>query len=345
MPPKQKNQATERIFADPTYDVTFKILFGNENHENILISVINSLLDFQGGNQVKKVKLLSLEVPLAYSGHIKTILDVRCITNNGEEILVEMQRQYKDYFLPRTQHYMARMLVKSWESQDTKLPKTYILVLSREDLFIRAYKLDNDNLYEKTVVPMIKELNVEVPGNVMNWKYYEIQKFTKLCDENKIVPTSIKEQWLSFLDKCGSAKSIPNDVDEIIKEAYKIMEITNWKPEIKELYEKALEKEQDEILEAQRNISDALAKGELIGELKGELKGMLKGELKGEISKVKALIDVGATKEQIFSKIKFLNNDKVKNQLEDNLSYIKNHIQDSDSDICDALGLVADLSD
>jgi len=342
MPQKKKNQATERIFADPTYDITFKMLFGNENHEKILISVINSLLNFQGGNQVKKVKLLSQEVPLEHSGHIKTILDVRCRTNNGEEILVEMQRQYKDYFLPRTQHYMARMLaykMKSGESQEhhTKLPKTYILVLSREDLFIRAYKLDNDNLYEKTVVPMIKELNVEVPGNVMNWKYYEIQKFTKLCDENKIVPTSIKEQWLSFLDKCGSAKSIPNDVDEIIKEAYKIMEITNWEPQIKEIYEKALQKEQDEILEAQGRESDALAKG--------LAKGKFKGELKGEISKVKTLLKFGISQDKIEPELKFLNNDKVKNKLEDNMSYIKEHIQDSDSYICDELGLVADLSD
>ena len=48
--------------------------------------------------------------------------------------------------------------MKSGESNKhrTQLQKIYILVLSREDLFIRAYKLENDKLYEKTVVPMIK---------------------------------------------------------------------------------------------------------------------------------------------------------------------------------------------
>ena len=331
MPPKKKNQVTDRIFADPTYDITFKMLFGNENHKNILISAINSLLNFQGKDQVKSVELLSQEVPLEHSGHIKTVLDVRCSTDNGEEILVEMQRQYKDYFLPRTQHYMARMLaykMKSGESNEhhTKLPKIYILVLSREDLFIRAYKLDNDKLYEKTVVPMIKELNIEVPGNVMNWKYYEIQKFTKLCDTKEIQPTgSIKEQWLSFLDKCGSAKSIPNDVDSIIQKAYEIMEISNWKPQIKEVYEKALQKEQDEILEAQERENTAL------------IKGKLKGELKGEISKFKDFQKLKLQEELYKDMFKYLK--------PDNFSYIKEHIQDSDSDICDTLGLVADLSD
>ena len=31
-------------FADPTFDLTFKMLFGNENHKDILISLLNSLL-------------------------------------------------------------------------------------------------------------------------------------------------------------------------------------------------------------------------------------------------------------------------------------------------------------
>ena len=74
---------------------------------------------------------------------------------------------------------------------------------------------------------MIKELNVEVPANLMNWKFYEIQKFTRLYEAGEILPTgNIKEQWLSFLDKCGSAKSIPENVNDIIKEAYKIMKIS-----------------------------------------------------------------------------------------------------------------------
>lgn len=42
------------VFADPTYDVTFKMLFGSEEHINLLISVINSFLDFKGEDRVKR---------------------------------------------------------------------------------------------------------------------------------------------------------------------------------------------------------------------------------------------------------------------------------------------------
>ena len=234
------------VFADPTYDVTFKMLFGNEEHKNLLISVINSFLNFKGDDQVKEAHLVSQEIPIQYAGQIKTILDVRCTTNRNEEIIVEMQRQYKDYFLPRTQYYMARSLSsKMLEGESSKfhekLPKTYILVISRENLFARKYSIDNDNLYEKTVVPTIRELGIEVPGNVMHWKYYEINKFASLYRAGKVGleidgRLGMKEQWLNFLDKCGSLSTLPGDTDGIIKEAYGIMMMVNWDAAKKQAY-------------------------------------------------------------------------------------------------------------
>ena len=72
---------------------------------------------------------------------------------------------------------------------------------------------------------MIEGFNVEVPGNIMYWKYFEIKKFSRLFGEGKILPQGrMKKQWLSFLDKCGTAEKIPDNVDDIIQEAFKIME-------------------------------------------------------------------------------------------------------------------------
>ncbi len=38
----------ESVFADPTYDVTFKMLFANSEHLHLLISLINNFLGFKG---------------------------------------------------------------------------------------------------------------------------------------------------------------------------------------------------------------------------------------------------------------------------------------------------------
>ncbi len=339
------------VFADPTYDVTFKMLFGSEEHINLLISVINSFLNFKGEDRVKEAKLISQEIPISYAGQIKTILDVRCTTNRNEEIIVEMQRQYKDYFLPRTQYYMARALSSKMFEGDSnkfheKLPKTYILVISREDLFARRYSLENDHLYEKTVVPIIKELGVEAPGNVMNWKYYEINKFARLHQAGKVPleedgRLGVKEQWLNFLDKCGRLEVVPGDVDETIKEAYEIMMMVNWDSARKQAYEKARERELDELNELKREKEESKTEGEVIGEARGEARGEVKGEIKIKLKSlpgiklaIEAKMDHDFLK-QLFSS--FEENDLYKIE-----TYVTEHKDCSVEDLAHEIGLIGD---
>ncbi len=78
---------------------------------------------------------------------------------------------------------------------------------------------------------------------------------------------------------------------------------------------------------------------------KGIEKGKLKGEIKGEISKVKSLIKFKIAEEEIIKDLKFLTHQKVLDKLESNLQYISEHIGDTDSQICEELGLLGDLSD
>jgi len=75
------------------------------------------------------------------------------------------------------------------------------------------------------------------------------------------------------------------------------------------------------------------------------LKGKLKGEIKGEIKMIKALSKYNVPQKKIIAELEFLTEDKVKDQLESNLKYIKEHPDDSDSEICNELGLVGSLAD
>jgi len=44
-------------FADPKNDLAFKKIFGDKNHKNILISFLNSVLDFKDDMQIVDVEL------------------------------------------------------------------------------------------------------------------------------------------------------------------------------------------------------------------------------------------------------------------------------------------------
>ena len=348
---KEGEVQTPEIFADPTYDITFKMLFGSDKNKDVLISLLNSLLDFKGEKQIVDVTINSSDLSVEGISDIKGAVDVLCTTRSHQKIAVEMQRKYKDYFLPRSQEYMSKIIagqVKEGEGQryDTAVMDTYILAIEKENIFRGKYMLKDKDIFEVTVVPMVVETKEEIPGNKMHWKFFELPKFTKAYKSTDIGKTnSLKEQWLDFLIKCSKQTDIPDNIDDIIKKGYNIMKLANLSEDQRILYWKQKSNEMEELKEQKMLEEKAFQEGVEEGIEKGKIKGKLKGEIKGEISKIKDLLDFGVSPEKIIPKLKFLTRDEVKDKLESNIAYIQKHLEDSDSDICDELGRVGNLSD
>jgi predicted transposase/invertase (TIGR01784 family) len=175
------------VFADPTYDITFKMLFGDIKQKDILISFLNGVLSLEGNNAIDDLQLVDPYLGQEDAKGIKSTIDVRCRTLSGVHIAVEMQKEFKEYYLARSQDYMAKLLiseVQHGESQayHNKLSKTYIIVLAKENLFIGNYKLlkETDTLFEKTVVPMVLELNEVMPGNKMHWVFLSLRNLKSI---------------------------------------------------------------------------------------------------------------------------------------------------------------------
>jgi predicted transposase/invertase (TIGR01784 family) len=332
------------IFADPTLDVTFKMLFGNDQHKDILISLLNSLLGFTGNKKIVKVAINSNELPVSFvskkkgESGVESAIDILCTNKGKEKIAIEMQGQKTKYFLPREQEYMAKLISNQVREGEGKLYhervlETYIIIIGKSKIFVGDTRLNDQTLFELDVVPMVKQTKEVVPGNKMFWKFFELPKFEE-SDNYKIInkDSSLKEQWLEFLIDCSKQEEEP-DRDKIIKQGYEIMKVASWDPNIQALYwhQKAVEEDFFETQEeAKREEFD---------------KGKLKGEIKGEIKAVKGYLKYEVSKEKFTPDLKFLTQDKVKDSLESNLEYIKNHLEDSDSDICEELGLVGALSD
>lgn len=348
-PKKQKTEGVTitEIFADPTLDVTFKLLFGNDNHKDILISLLNNLLGFKGKKEIKGVEINSNELPVSFfskqkaQSGIESAIDILCTTKGNQKIAIEMQGQKTKYFLAREQEYMAKLIsnqVKEGEGKlyHEKVLETYIIVIGKSNIFLGDTALKNQELFELDIQPVVLQTNEVVPSNKMFWKFFELPKFKNSDNYKKIDKDSpLKEQWLEFLIDC-SAQKIEPDRNDIIKKGYEIMKVTTWTPDQKTLYWKQKMNEES-FLAAQE-----LQEREVFE--KGEIKGKLKGEIKGEISKIKDFFNLGIAQEKIISMLKFLTDDKIKDNIEPNLSYIQSHFNDSDSEICEELGLVGSLT-
>ena len=80
-------------FADPKNDIAFKKIFGNEQHKNILISFLNSILDFKNEKIIIDVELANpYQVPRIPELK-ETILDIKATNQNKETFIVEMQKK------------------------------------------------------------------------------------------------------------------------------------------------------------------------------------------------------------------------------------------------------------
>ncbi|AVP87658.1 Putative transposase [Candidatus Phycorickettsia trachydisci] len=342
----------DEIYADPTTDVGFKMLLNKD--KEILMSIINSLLDFSGENEIVELEISSNEnsVDLISSekgqSGIVTSVDILCTNKGKHQIAIEMQRQKENYFLAREQFYMAKLIsnqVKEGESQryHEAVLETYIIVIGKKNMFTGNTAISDQNLFEIDVKPMIVKTGEIYPNNKMNWRFFELPKFQKSNEYKHINKGSIiKYQWLAFLSDCSN-KEVALDRKEIIKKGYEIMKIATWSADKQTLYwkEKDNERAAQQILKESKEegFAEGFEEGMEKGMEKGMERGKLKGEIKGEISKVKTAIKWNVSKDHVVLELKFLTNPKLMDKLESNLSYIQEHMDDTESVICDELGL------
>jgi predicted transposase/invertase (TIGR01784 family) len=298
-------------FADPTLDVSFKMLFGQDKNKDILISLLNSLLNFKGIDTITDVKISSGELVVSNISNkkeemgITSAVDLLCINEGKQLIAIEIQGQKKNYFLTREQEYMAKLIsgqVREGQGEEyhEKVLNTYIIVIGKDNMFVGNTALKDQKLFELDVKPMVIQTNEIVPGNKMHWKFFELPKFEASTEYAKIkkydkldeysemnllnekfewLKSNLKEQWLEFLIDCNSQTEVP-DRNELIKKGYNIMKLATWDPKDQTLYWKQKQNEIDAVQQKEFDKEEAFLKGIEKGELKGKWKGEVKGELK-----------------------------------------------------------------
>ncbi|RYE06404.1 MAG: Rpn family recombination-promoting nuclease/putative transposase [Rickettsiaceae bacterium] len=289
----------KEVFADPTLDVAFKMLFGQEQNRDILINLLNNLLNFKGKEEITDIEISNNELIVAQMSEqgqpgIAGAVDILCINKGKQKIAIEIQGQKQPYFLARMQEYMSKIISSQVKKGDgalyhEKILKTYILVIGKNNLFVGDTELKDQEQFEITVVPTVKETGEEVPGNKMCWKYYELQKFRDSENYKNINANSpIKDQWLEFLLDCSKKSSSPTDRAKLIQKGYEIMKMTSWTTDQKNAYDRAKQKEEDDAAQIQIKADQARKEG--LEE--GLQKGLAEGETKGEIKLVKTMCDI-----------------------------------------------------
>lgn len=225
-------------FLDPTNDLAFKKIFGNENKKYILISFLNSVLHLPPGQQIVEVTLLNPYQAPQLPGAKESILDVRCHDQTHSEYIVEMQVLPQEFFDKRVLYYAAKAYsqqIHSGDHYDRLRPVIFLGIINFE------FTTDPHYLSAHCIH------NIETKEHVLqdfHFTFAELPKFNKT--ESQL--HTVEDKWLYFLKYAEKLTTIPAVIGEAaIQDAFEIVNKLRWDKESLHLYEMRNIYVQDEI--------------------------------------------------------------------------------------------------
>jgi predicted transposase/invertase (TIGR01784 family) len=251
-------------YLDPKIDVLFKKIFG-ENKE-LVISFLNSLLPLNKNQEIVTLEYLSPEkVPNTPLGKL-SIVDVRCIDQEGRAFIVEMQSEWSNIFRKRLLLNGSKAIIKQMDkkSMDEKAKKfnelkpVYVLAI------VNATFSQGKDWYHHLQIMDFKNPDVVLEG--LDFVLVELPNFTP--DTWTHAHKKIAVLWLRFLKEIdGYDVKLPKALtsNKFIRSAIKLCEEAAFTPEEREAYERAKEQAQwedsikgleDEVVESRKALAD-----------------------------------------------------------------------------------------
>lgn len=275
-------------------DIIFKIVFGYQKNEKILISFLNAILDLKNKDQIVSLTFLNTINIKEYLNDKLTTLDVKVIDGNNKIYNIEMQVESKKDYIKRINYYLDKLYtsqLKSGEPYDA-LSKT--ISISILDFTLLEKESDIHNIYRYLNIKSKNELT-----DIKEIHFIELPKFIKKSPEDLVTRFEV---WLYAL-KYGEnyvydIDNIPNKLkqEEGVVMALNEMLKASRDDDIRELIEVKEKSRHDEATKLHNAKMSGIAEGEKIGIVKGEQIGIVKGEQIGIFKAKKELVITLLTK-------------------------------------------------
>jgi predicted transposase/invertase (TIGR01784 family) len=216
-------------FADPKNDIAFKKIFGDENKTEVLISFLNSILEFKNNKQIKSLTIVNpYQVP-RIEDLKNTILDIKAINLDDEEFIVEMQVEKDINFAKRSLYYTSKSYVNQLDVAEKypELKKVYFVGILDFAIF------DTPDYISQHLILDTKTNKQEIKDFEFN--FIELKKFNlslQVCD-------TLAKKWIYFIKNVSTFNLIPKEYENIkeFQLAFESAKIFNWNKEELEVYD------------------------------------------------------------------------------------------------------------
>ena len=271
-------------FLDIKTDFAFKKVFGSEGSKDLLISFLNSVIEFDQQQTITDLTIVDpYSIPLL-KGMKDTFVDVKAELSDNTKVIIEMQVLNHEGFEKRVLYNAA---------------KNYSLQLKKGD----PYHLLNP-VIALTITDFILFKNTDELIN--NFKLLEKNHFIQYSDDIELIfielpkfhktepeLSSIQDKWLYFIKNAGNLDYIPKNLDQELEKAFNIANEANLSEEELELQHK-----KKDWIYIQKNSIDyatktGLQKGLEQGLEKGLEQGLEQGEWKEKLKIIENAIRIG----------------------------------------------------
>jgi predicted transposase/invertase (TIGR01784 family) len=271
-------------YIDFKLDFSFHHFFAKEGHLDLLRDFLNGV--FEGRKVIKEVSLGKTERKGDQKDNRKTVFDVYCTGEKGENFVVEMQKGNQKHFKDRLLFYTANLVQEHGKSVkadwDYKLPEVYFVAVMD---FILDDNLDGHYLHDVRLVEMRTKKQFY---DKLGYIYIELPRFTKKLEQLE----TNEDKWLYCLKHMTEFKEIPVPLSSspTFRKLFEVAEVSNLTPEEMNAYQKELKRKRDNYSHDQY----ILEQGELKAKQEIALEMIAEGYLIEEIIKITKL-----TKEEI----------------------------------------------
>ena len=227
-------------YLDPKVDVLFKKIFGE--NKDLLISFLNSLLPLNEGQEIITIEYLSPEQTPGTPLGKNSIVDVKCIDNDGRVFLVEMQSEWSNIFRKRLllngSKAVVKQMDKKYEEDKAKnfkdLNPVYVLAV------VNSNFSNGNNWYHHLQIMDPKNPDLVIDG--LDYVLLELPKFTP--ETWTYAHKKLAILWLRFLKEIeGYYEKLPEELvsNQYINSAIKICEESALSPVEREIYERDID--------------------------------------------------------------------------------------------------------
>ena len=255
------------VFIDPRIDYAFKLIFGTPGNEDLLLCLVQAILPEK---HIATVELSSQEQVGLRPDARRSVIDVKCKTDDGSDLVIKMQVNSQDDFSDRLVFYSSFPIINRLQRGDSSSYRlTPLYVIGITDFIIPGIPANADliNYYS---IRNVKDNGITFTDSV-HYVTVELPKLTQTLSNVKDTP-----EWILYTIKhIGTMKQMPEEYRDSYLE--KIFELSKFAAMDELTQEEYLARYMFELDEKSR-----MRTAENAGLEKGRAEGRAEGHLEGQ---------------------------------------------------------------